>query len=373
MSPSLYEQLGVRRVVNATGNVTMLGGSTLSPRVLEAIEESNQMHVAMEELLDKSGQAIAGMLGVEYACVTSGCYAALVTGIAGLMTGHDPAKIGALPDTTGMRNEIIMQKRMRYHYDRCVTTPGGRLIEAGDANGTTAAQLAAAIGPQTAGILHFARADGAPGTVPLAEVIEIAHSRGTRVIVDAAGEVYPLQHMAGIAQSGADLICFGAKYIGAGNSTGFLCGKRDAVEAAKLNGFISYEAQRNRAIGRGYKLDRQEIVAVTVALQEWLELDHEERLHTQAQRIETIRQGLAGLPGVLAETMWDDERAAWMRLRVEVDPAQGKEPAAVQAALRAGDPSIWVRVENGSLYVEVHALKEGEDALVAERLAAALR
>jgi L-seryl-tRNA(Ser) seleniumtransferase len=354
------------------GHVTLLGGSTLSPRVLEAMESANQSYVGMEELLDKSGQAIADMLGVENGCVTSGAYAALVMGIAGILTGGDPEKVARLPDTTGMKNEILIQKKTRYHYDRCITTPGATIVEVGDEEGATAAQLEAAVGPRTAGVLYFGRAAGTPGVLDLADVIAVARKTHIQVIVDAAGEIYPLERMLGIARSGADLVCYGAKYLGSGNSTGILCGKRDAVEAAKRNGFISYETRRNRSIGRGYKLDRQEIIAATVALQEWLAMDHEERLHVQAQRIETLMAGLAGLSHVRAQKMWDQERSPWMRLRLTLDDGLGKSAQAIADELKAGDPAIWVRVQDRDLYVEVQTLHDGEDRLVAERLRQAL-
>ncbi len=153
----IYASFGISRAINAMGHVTLLGGSLLSPAVQAAMEAANRAYAPLEEVLDKTGQTIAGMLGSESALVTSGCFAALVMGVASLITGDDGEKIARLPDTTGMKNEILLQKRQRYHYDRCISVPGGKLVEVGDEQGTTAAQLAAAIGPNTAGIFHYAR------------------------------------------------------------------------------------------------------------------------------------------------------------------------------------------------------------------------
>ncbi len=368
--PDIYAELGIQPVINAMGHVTVLGGSMLSPAVQRAMEAANRSFAPLEEVLDKSGQAIAGMLGAQDAYVTSGCFAALVLGIAGIMTGGDREKIARLPDTTGMKNEFLLQKRSRYHYDRCISVPGGKLVEVGDEHGTTPEQLAAAIGPNTAGIFFYGRGETTPGTLKLTEVIAIAHAHGVPVI--AASEIYPVERMTSLAATGADLLCFGAKYLSAQNSAGILCGRSDLIGAAKLNGFVGYERQLTRSMGRGYKLDRQEIVAVTVALREWLTIDHEERLQQQADRIQMLQQALAGLPHVQSRNAWNPEREPWMRMLVSIDPASGKTPASVAETLRNGDPSIWLRPEGDDLAVVVHTLQEDEVAIVAERLRAAL-
>jgi D-glucosaminate-6-phosphate ammonia-lyase len=369
-TPDIYADFGIKQVINAMGHVTLLGGSTLSPAVQAAMEAANRGFAPLEEVLDKTGQTIAEMVGAEHAMVTSGCFAALVLGISSFITGDDREKIGRLPDTTGMKNEILLQKRQRYHYDRCITVPGGKMVEVGDEQGTTAAQLEAAIGPNTAGILHYARGETVPGVLQLAEVVAVAKQKGTRVIVDAASEIYPLERMHYVAQSGADLVCFGAKYLGAQNSAGILCGNKELVHAAKLNSFIGYEAQRSRSMGRGYKLDRQEVIGVTVALREWMTMDHEERLQQQSDRIATICNVLADLPHIKTEQAWNPEREAWIQLRITVEGADDPKLNTLCEELRNGDPSIWLRptFEGGQLAVMVNTLQEGETELLARRL-----
>lgn len=366
----IYADFGIKQVINAMGHVTLLGGSTLSPAVQAAMEAANRGFAPLEEVLDKTGNTIAALIGAEHAMVTSGCFAALVLGIASFITEDDQDKIGRLPDTTGMKNEILLQKRQRYHYDRCITVPGGKMVEVGDANGTTAEQLAAAIGPNTAGILHYARGETVPGVLQLAEVVAIAKQKGTRVIIDAASEIYPIERMHYVAQSGADLVCFGAKYLGAQNSAGILCGRKELVHAAKLNSFIGYEAQRSRSAGRGYKLDRQEVIGVTVALKEWLTMDHEERLQQQSDRIATICTTLADLPHIKTEQAWNPQREAWIQLRITVKDADDAKLNTLCEELRSGDPSIWLRptFEGGQLAVMVNTLQEGETEIVARRL-----
>ena len=366
----IYADFGIKRVVNAMGHVTLLGGSMLSPAVQAAMEAANTGYAPLEEVIDKTGSAIADMIGAESAMVTSGCFAALVQGIASFITGDDRAKISRLPDTSGMANEILLQKRQRYHYDRCITVPGGKMVEVGDENGTTIAQLEAAIGPNTAGILHYARGEVVSGVLQLADVVAVAKRKGTRVIVDAASEIYPIERMHYVAQSGADLVCFGAKYLGAQNSAGILCGSKQYIQNAKSHSFIGYEAQLSRGMGRGYKLDRQEVIGVTVAVREWLTMDHEERIQQQFDRIATITKAIADLPNIQTEQAWNPEREAWVQLRITVDGADDDKLKALCQELRDGEPSIWLRptFEGGQIAVMVNTLNEGETEIVAQRL-----
>ena len=367
-TPEVYKELGVKRIINAVGSATLLGGSTLPGKVQAVMEEANECFVDMEELLEKSGKAVAELLGAEAALVTSGCFAALVLGAAAIMTGKDEEKIARLPDTTGMRNEFLIQKATRYHYDRCVSVAGGKLVEVGDEHGATAEQLEAAIGPATAGILYLAHAEETEGIVSLPEVIGIAGRKGVAVLLDAAAEVYPLERMRQRARSGADLICFGGKYLGSANSTGVLCGGKEMVEAATLNNFIAYEAKGDYCLGRGYKVDRQEVIGTVVALKEWFAMNHEERFSVQERRIETIAEGLAGIPHANAQRMWE-RRGPWKQLRIDLDEAAlGKTAASIGEALREGTPSIRVGVVGNQMSVAVHTLREGEDKVIAERL-----
>lgn len=374
-TPSIYAQFGIKPVINAMGNVTLLGGSSYSPGVQTALDAANAVYAPMEEVLAKTGAAIANMLNAESAYVTSGCYAALVLGIAAIMTGKDADKIAKLPDARGMKNEFLFQKATRYRYDRCISAAGGIMVEIGDESGCTVAQMEAAIGPKTAGVLYFTRGEATPGTLSLKDVIDVAQRHKLPLILDAAGEVYPLERLTGLPTSGADLVCYGAKYVGSGHSTGILCGRRDLVEAAHLNNFVGYEAYTNRSMGRGYKIDRQEVLATAIALQDWLEMDHEERLHSQATRIQTIIDGLADLPHISAHNLWEEEKnAPWMRLRIAWDAATlGKTVTDVAAALKAGDPSIWVRLEGENMIVVPHTLGPDETEIVRDRLREELR
>ncbi len=367
----VYEALGVKPVINAGGNKTILGGSRVSPAVQEAVEAANYYYVEMKDLLERTGEIIADMLGSEAALVTPGCFAAMALGAAAIMSGSDPEKIERLPDTTGMKNEFLVQACQRYKYDRALTIFGGKLIEVGDETGTSAEQLSAAITDKTAGI-HYLGVGQREGELPIETVISIAKDRRIPVVVDAASEVYPLDRLRRYNELGADLVCYGAKYFGAYNSTGILAGRKDLLETAFLHSFVGFETSAYRSLGRPLKLDRQEIIAVVMALREWLSMDHEERIADHERKGQAIQQALTGLPHVAAEWV-PDQRALSSGVRLTLDEgALGKTAAQVSQTLREGNPSIWVNTRDNVLHISVPQLMAGEDRIVAERLREAL-
>lgn len=362
---SVYQALGVRPVINATGgNRTLLGGSILSAQVGQAMREANRYYVNMKELLDRTGQIIAPLLGAEAAYVTPGCCAGLALGTAACMAGSDPAKVERLPDVRGMRHEVIVQRSLRSKYDRCVTVPGATLVEVGDESGARGEQVSAAISDRTAAIHYLAPGRG-DGVLPLEEVIDIGKRHGVPIIVDAAGQVYPVENMRKYTAMGADLVCFGAKYFGAPNSTGVLCGRKDLVEAASLHGFIGFEASPYRAFGRPMKLDRQEIIAVVVALQEWLTMDHEARFEGYARRVRSLQQALGAVPHV--KIIPEGSPPTGLSITLD-EKALGRTAAEVANALQEGNPSIWLTAQGDSLTVSVRTLVDGDELVIAEGL-----
>jgi L-seryl-tRNA(Ser) seleniumtransferase len=347
--------------------MTLLGGSRVSPGVREASEAANRYFVDMEELLKRTGEVIAEILGAEAALVTPGCAAAIALGAAACLSGSDPARAERLPDTTGMRNEILIQASQRYKYERCLTIFGARLVEVGADGRTTAEQLAAAITDRTAAIHYFAPGGGA-GVVPPEEVVRIAHQRGVPVLVDAASQIYPLEELCKYTGMGADLVCYGAKYFGAYNSTGILCGRKDLVDAAFLHCFVGFESSRVRSLGRPLKVDRQEVIAVVYALREWVSMDHAARLAEHQRKIQVLRQALEGIPHVTIGPLVDQRTLSNGVVLTLDEAALGKTAAQAIEELRAGNPSIWVRGGGNSFNVTVPHLVDGEEQIVARRV-----
>ncbi|NKB71170.1 MAG: hypothetical protein GKR89_29210 [Candidatus Latescibacteria bacterium] len=369
MDPAqLYRDLGCTPVINAAGNQTILGGSRVSPTVQKAMIAANRYYVEMRALQVQTGAAIAAMVGAEAAFVTPGCGAALALSAAACMSVGDPAKMEQLPNTQGLANRFLFQARQNYHYQRCLTIFGGHLSLVGDDNGTTAGQLQDAIDEHTAGIHFFASGDDDPAILDLPEIVRIADQYNIPVIVDAAYQVFPLDRFNYYSQSGASLIGFGAKYFGACNSTGILAGKKDLVDAAFMHSFIGFETSDYDTVGRPLKLDRQEIVAVTVALREWLDLDHEARLAEHWVKADRIIAALDGLPHIaLQRHVEDNSLSNGVYLTLD-QQALGKSVADIIQTLKDGDPSIWLRAHQKGIRIAVAHLIEDEVDIVIDRL-----
>src|SRR5207248_2470643 len=190
--PEIYRRLGVRPIIHASGTTTRYGGSILRAEALEAMREASTTLVNMDELNEAAGAAIARMLGAEAAFVTAGASSGLILQAAACIAGADPAKITRLPDTRGMRNEIIIQRAHRFAYDQAYRVAGGVLVEIGLARRTQPFELETAITERTAAVAYLVSPfTSPPGVLTLEQVIAIAHARGVPVIVDAASMLPP--------------------------------------------------------------------------------------------------------------------------------------------------------------------------------------
>jgi len=380
---TIYETLGIKHVINARGNQTLLGGSLLPKKVQIDMEEASLHFVEMQELLNKSGDYIANILGTESAYVTSGCAAAITLSTAACMAGTNEKKIGKLPDTSSMKNEILIQKLQRYRFDRCFTLAGGKLVEFGNQSKTTKEDLENSIGNKTAAIAYVLNTDITGNMLSLNDTVEIGRKHKIPVITDAASQIYPLDYFKSSAQL-PDLACFGAKYFGAPHSSGIVAGKKHLVEAVKSQGFIAYHHDGGLAYGRAMKLDRQEIAGVVSALTAWFSINHEDRLLNYDKKIETIQSYLKGINGVKSEVL-PVKRFYGSTLKIQIDPKIiGKTAKKIAEELDSGNPRIWVYAESDpknlsidaknllsdseTIAVNVHTLNEYEEKIIGERL-----
>ena len=370
----IYRELGARPIINAIGSVTMLGGSSPIPEVKEAMERADSAYLPLMELEEKAGQAIADMVDVPAAYITAGAGSALTLATAALMAGDDDDKIQQLPDTTGMKNEILIQTRQRYWYDRCLELAGAKLVEFGSEERTTREDLEAAIGPNTAAVHYYAvEQDIDPNALPLEDTIEIAHARGVPVTVDSAGQIYPLDLFGKYVRMGADFQCIAAKYLGATQSVGLALGTEEMIRKLSLQSFVGYEGRRIRGVGRPQKVDRQEMVGAVVAVRHWMTMNHEERLasvESRCQSLLSIVQGLddRGLKAVMLDNVIGHQPFG---LELSVDPAaSGMSAQDVVDKLKEGDPPIWTRVREGEENIVIHmfGMAEGEERIVGERI-----
>jgi len=370
---SIYKELGARPVINATGSVTMLGGSTPAPEVREAMDRADGAYVPLMELEERAGEAIAKMVDVPAAYITSGAGSALTLATAACMAGDDDAKIQQLPDTTGMKNEILIQARQRYWYDRCLELAGAKLVMFGTPEGTSREDLERAIGPNTAAVHYYAVAqEPDPQALSLEDTIEIAHAKDVPVLVDAAGQIYPLDLFGSYVRMGADFQCTAAKYLGSTQSTGLAFGSVEMIRKLGLQSFVSYEGRRIRGVGRPHKVDRQEMVGAVAAVRRWMTMNHEERLVDTEEKCQNMLAPLQRIPGVKVQMMDNIIGHQPYGVTLEVDAGvTGMSAQDVVDRLKAGDPPIWTRVREGDSWIVLHAfgLNDGEDRVVGQRIA----
>lgn len=360
----VYEKLGVRRIINGVGLVTRYGGSVMPPEVVEAMAEASRSYVDLDELQRKAGEVIARCTGAEAGYVCAGAAAGLLLATAACVAGTDPARIRRLPDTTGMKNEIIMHKSQRNGYDHSVRAVGVKIVEIGFANATAPWELDAAIGPATAAVVYVkAPWLQSSAALPLEVVVEKAHARGVPVIVDAAAALPPHENLTRFIAAGADLVTYsGGKGIRGPQSSGILCGRRDLIEATFVQG------NPNHALGRPAKVGKEEMVGLVTALELYVQRDHQADFAGWVQQAEAIAENLKGIEGIYAREVHDDTRWSPQLVISFEGRWRGRVPAEIAASLRSGDPAIYLTSKANELTVAMITLEPGDAEVVAHRL-----
>jgi len=351
----IYDELEVRRVINACSTATHLGGSIPHPRVMNAMSEASQNYTIMMELQDRIGDKIAEMTGSEAAMVTSGAMASLQLGAAAcLMRGSGLEEhtvkpyerlqpidgpwreiMQRLPDSPGLRREFIIQRGHANPYEYAYKSVGGSLIHVGTPEKCSPDELGAAITDRTAAVAFLANRESRG--VTLETVIGLAHSRDVPVIVDAATSVLPRSNISKYASMGADLVSIsGGKQIEGPNDTGILCGKKSLVEMTKLM------TSPFNGLGRGMKVDRSQMVGLLMALEIFLEKSPEEEaeeFRSWVKKAEWITNQLVPLPGVASAEV--SASKPW-EARAMITFREGISARKLAYRLREGNPSIWV-------------------------------
>lgn len=362
----IYSDLGVRKIINGSATLTMLGGSIMPPAVLEAMADASRHFVRIDELQEKVGQRIAEWTHNEAAYVSSGAAAGLVLSTAACIAGKDPALRERLPYTDGMRNEIIVHKRGRVGYDFAVRQAGGKLIEIGDQNSATRAQLEQAINERTAAIFHFYNAHTLPGQVPLEEIIAVAKAHKLPVVIDAAAQLPPRENLWRFTQMGADLALFsGGKGLCGPQASGLIVGRKDLIEAC------AFHACPRPFIGRGMKAGKEEIVGLMTAVRIYLDSDQEEILRTYEEQVASVIEAFSHVPGVSARRDFPSEAGQPMpRALLTLDQAAlGITRDEVLRQLMEGDPAVALAgAGSDGIYVNPQTLRVPEEQLVIARL-----
>lgn len=366
---NIYEELGVRPIINASGTVTRYGGSLMSAEVLETMRIASQQFCVLDELHEKAGERIAKMLDVEAAYVTSSAASGLVLTAAACMAGSEPDRISQLPDTTGMRDEILIQTGHRIPYDQAIRAAGAKLTEITDDGTPPIAAMQEAINEKTAAIFYLARSMDQPASIPFEQAVEMAHNAGIYLIVDAASECPPMSTLSRFSDAGADLVIFsGGKSLMGPQSTGLVIGRSKLIKACRANG-VPFAA-----IGRPMKVSREEIIAFLKALELYLARDHEADQERWESQVAYLERNLANVPNITLSRVPEIQTYQVPCLSILPGPELGMTLDEIAEALQSGDPRIVVSQHqtDDTVVINPHMLQLGQEEMVAERCRAIL-
>ena len=365
-----YRNLGVTPIINASGSVTRLGGSRTRPEVLEQMAGTARVMVNIDELNRKAGEEIARLVGSEAAMVSSGAAGGLLLQAAACIAGNDPVKMQRLPETEGMKNEIIMQTMHRFPYDHAYRAAGAKIVEIGNYLFNHPWELEGAINERTAAVAYLCAPFTSKRVMPLAQVCEIAHAHEVPVIVDAASMLPPRANLQRYLRDGADMVIFsGGKAVRGPQGTGILCGRADLIDAALAN------ASPAQFIGRSAKVAKEEIVGLVTALSMFVEEDEEAEMAWYRSMAQRVVDSLIEVPGLNISLEHDgiDYLLPNAVLRLGGDWS-GPSAQRVAAALQQGDPPIYLQQLRApdELMVDPLNVTEDEIDIIIRRLREAL-
>ena len=365
-TPDFYRSIGVNSIISASGSTTAYGGSKLRPEVMDAMNRASNAMVNMDQLNRAAGQVLADITGAEAGFVCSGAAGGLVLQAAAVVAGSDPAKMARLPNTDGMKNEIIIHKSHRFPYDQCYLSVGAKFVEIGDGRRCAPWQLEAAFTENTAAVAYLFSPFVTRRSIPFPQVCEIAHARGVPVIVDAASFIPPRSNLRRFTAEGADMVVYsGGKAVRGPQGTGILAGRADLIEAAFANG------SPHQFFGRGMKVAKEEIIGLVSALQIFVEEDEDAENERYTQMCQQAVDAFIEVPGLDASVEHDPYNYliphAVMRLSEEWN---GRGRDEIWNSLTEGDPAIYLHNvgDPDSLVIDPFNLSEEELGIVIERL-----
>ena len=359
---NLAKELGIRTFVNAAGTYTFMTGSLMQDEVVEVIQGAAKEFMILDEVQTKVGEKIAALTHAEAAVVTAGCFSALTLGLAGVLTGMDQKKVEALPhlEGTGMKSEVIIQKGHSIGYSHALTNTGVKMVEI-----ETLEELEKAINEKTA-LMWFLHIQSDKGKILHEKWIEVAKKHGIPTMIDMAADVPPVENLWRFNDLGFDLVCVsGGKAMRGPQSAGILMGKKHLIEAARLS-----MPPRGSTIGRGMKVNKEEILGMYVALDNFVKMDHKKEWKMWEDRAALIANAAKSVKGVKVETFAPELGNHTPTLRISWDAAKVNLPVKMlQENLRNGNPSIEIMPgENNTLTITTWMLKPGEEKIVANRL-----
>src|SRR6201994_548543 len=330
-SADVYTRLGVRPLINARGTWTYLSGSLELPGVREAVEAASRQFVDLFELQRAAGKKLAELSGAESGMVTSGSAGAMALATAGCIAGTDPKNVWQLPDTTGLKHEVVMLGG-RSAFDSAIRLAGGKLVLAHGVD-----HLQSAINPQTAMVYTTLRDDR------LAKALAITRAAGVPMLLDDAAGIPPFDNLSRYAKMGVDLYCFsGGKGLRGPQCAGILLGRKTLIEAALAN-CSPWEG----AVCRPMKVGKEEIIGMLAAIEYWSHADLDALNKEWRSRVERIAKLVETVPGVTTNIHIPQGGNSYPTLTVMWDEQKfGLTIAQCDQQLREGEPRIEVLTNN---------------------------
>ena len=356
MNCPTYESIGVRPLINCRGTYTIISGSVILPEVREAMVRASQRYVNLDELMECVGARIAELMDCEWGLVTDGCAAALCQVTAACVAGSDPEKMIRLPDTSGMKNEVIVQTCHRNVYDHAIRMVGVKMIEV-----DTKDELKDALNDRTAMFFVFGDAEER-GQITTKEMADIGHAHGVPTFVDAAAERPDAPNW--YLEQGADAVAYsGGKCLRGPQASGLVLGRKDLLQAAFLSG------APHHALARPMKAGKEEIMGLLAAVEQWIARDHKAEWKEWERRLAVITEAVKDIDSVTTAIRQPGRSNVAPVLEISWD-VETVGMSGIDAAnqLSAGEPRIELHNDESGISIMPYMMEEGEDAIVADRI-----
>jgi len=354
-----FKELGIRTFINAAGTYTSMTGSLMPKEVIDAISYGSLEYVNLDELQDKVGERIAQLLNCEYATVSSGCFGAMSIAMAGVMSGKDPKKIKQLPDVTGLKHEVILQESHSIGYSQALTNVGAKLVKV-----KTSDELEKAINEKTA-MLWFLNANTDNGEIKWEEFVSLGKKHNIPTFIDCAADVPPVDNLFKFTRIGFDMVAFsGGKGLRGPQSAGLLLGKKEYIEAARL-----HTPPRGETIGRGMKVNKEEVLGMLAALELYLARDHKAEWEMWEKQINLISNSVKSIDGVQTIIHVPPHANHVPSLKIRWDENTVKiSPNKVREKLRNGIPSIETVGNKNEIGITTWMMVPGQEKIVAKKI-----
>lgn len=356
----VMKELGIRTFVNAAGTYTAMTASLMPKEVMETITLSGTQFAMLDEVQDKVGEKIAKLCHSEAATVTAGCWSAMVLGLAGVLTGTDKKKVAQLPNLEGMKSQVIVQKSHNVGYVHALTNTGVTMVEV-----ETIEDVDKAVNDKTA-MMWFLNYQAPDGKIQHEDWVALGKKHNIPTMIDMAADVPPVENLWKYNDMGFDLVCVsGGKAMKGPQSAGILMGRKDLIEAARLSA-----PPRGGNIGRGMKVNKEEILGMYVALEMYINKDHQKEWQSWEDKVDHVEKAVRDIKGVETEVSVPPIANHTPYLKISWDPDTIKLTRnELQEKLRKGNPSIEViSTKENSISITVFMLKPKEEKIVAKRI-----